>query len=146
MTNFRQVTDLISVSPQINQSDIDAAKAAGIELIINNRPDGEEVSQPTNDDLSAYAAEQGINWAFIPVVGGELTLDGIKDMGFALKDNKKTLAYCRSGTRSCNIWGLAAALHDTLPTSEIIERGAAAGYDLSGMAPTFDHLRTNVNA
>lgn len=144
MTDFRQVTDTVSVSPQISETDIDAAKAAGIELIINNRPDGEEASQPANDTLAAYAKDQGIEWLFIPVVGGQLTLDGIKEMGFALKEGKKTLAYCRSGTRSCNIWGLAAALNNSLPTNEIIERGATAGYDLSGMAATFDHLRTNI--
>lgn len=144
MTEFLKVTDGLSVSPQISADDIAQAAKDGIGMIINNRPDGEEASQPANSALAEVAEAQGIRWVHIPVVGGQLTMEGIEQMAMALRDNDtKTLAFCRSGTRSCTLWGLAEAFSGGLATDEILARGAAAGYDLSGMAPTLEHLRQN---
>lgn len=141
MSQFRKLTDQVSVSPQIREADIDEAAAGGVTLIINNRPDGEELDQPTNENLAAYAAEKGVSWAFIPVVSGQLTMESIIATSAALKDHDKILAYCRTGTRSCNIWGLAQAYASTLETGAILEKAASAGYDLSAIAPTLEHLQ-----
>ncbi len=142
MTDFKKVTDTVSVSPQIGKADIDAAAEAGFSLIINNRPDGEEGGQPKNDDLAAYAQEKGLKWATIPVVGGQLTFESIEMMAMALKDaDGPVLAFCRSGTRSCTLWSLAQALTGTMETKDILAHAAKAGYDVSGMAPTLDHLK-----
>lgn len=142
MSDFRKVTDLVSVSPQIDKADIDAAADAGFGLIINNRPDGEEGGQPLNDDLSAYASDKGIKWATIPVVGGQLTFESIEMMAMALKDaDKPVLAFCRSGTRSCTLWSLAQAFSNSMETKDIVEHATRAGYDVSGMVPTLEHLR-----
>ena len=71
-------------------------------------------------------------------------MEGIEQMALALGErDTKILAYCRSGTRSCTLWGLAEAFTGGLATDEILAKGAAAGYDLSGMAPTLEHLRQN---
>ncbi|NVJ96916.1 MAG: TIGR01244 family phosphatase [Alphaproteobacteria bacterium] len=142
MSDFKQVTDKVSVSPQISKADIDTAAEAGVELIINNRPDGEEGGQPANADLAAYAAEKGLKWASIPVVGGQLTFESIEMMAMALKDTSgPVLAYCRSGTRSCTLWSLAQAFMGSMETPDIVDHAAKAGYDVSGMVPTLDHLR-----
>ena len=144
MTDFRILTDDVSVSPQIGKSDIDMAATMGVVMIINNRPDGEEAGQPTNDELMAYAAEKGIKWAHIPVVGGSLSLDDVKAMGHCLADvDGRVLAYCRSGTRSCTVWSLAEAIGGDMPVEEIIATGAGAGYDLTHMEPTLHALRAN---
>ena len=42
MSQFRRVTDQLSVAPQISLGDVDEAARQGFRLIINNRPDGEE--------------------------------------------------------------------------------------------------------
>ncbi|MFC4346362.1 TIGR01244 family sulfur transferase [Kordiimonas lipolytica] len=142
MSDFKKVTDTVSVSPQISKADIDAAADAGFTLIINNRPDGEERSQPANADLAAYAAEKGLKWASIPVVGGQLTFESIEMMSMALKDaDGPVLAFCRSGTRSCTLWSLAQALTGAMDTKDILDHAAKAGYDVSGMAPTLEHLK-----
>lgn len=142
MSDFRKVTDAVSVSPQISKADLDAAAEAGFSLIINNRPDGEEGGQPTNADLSAYAEEKGLKWATIPVVGGQLTFEAIESMAFALRDaDGKALAFCRSGTRSCTLWALAEAFANGLSTADIVDHATKAGYDVSGMVPTLEHLR-----
>tara|TARA_R110002096_G_scaffold280753_6_gene474887 strand:- start:1834 stop:2271 length:438 start_codon:yes stop_codon:yes gene_type:complete len=140
MSQFRKLTDHMSVSPQITTADIDEAVADGVELIINNRPDDEEMGQPSNDELAAYASEKGLKWVHIPIVSGQVTMEAISITSAALKDADKILAYCRSGTRSCNLWGLAAAYAGSEETAAIIEKSAAAGYDLSSMASTLKHL------
>jgi len=143
MTAFREVNEKVLVSPQIGKACIDAAAEQGVTLIINNRPDFEEATQPTNAELAAYAESKGIKWAFIPVVAGQLTMQGIEEMSYALRDSEKVLAFCRSGTRSCNMWGLAEAYTGGTATPDILSAAIGAGYDLTGIAPTLEHLHTN---
>lgn len=145
MSQFRKLTDHMSVSPQISTTDIDEAAADGVELIINNRPDDEEMGQPSSEELAAYAAEKGIKWAHIPIVSGQVTMEAISVTSAALKDANKILAFCRSGTRSCNMWGLAVAYAGSEDVTSILEKAAAAGYDLSGMTPTLKHLHGTEN-
>ena len=143
MSDFRKVTEQVSVSPQISTADIDTAIADGFTLIINNRPDGEDDGQPTNESLASYAQEKGLAWAYIPIAGGNLTLEAIESTSFALRDNEKVLAFCRSGTRSCNLWGLASAFTASEDPTDIITKAGAAGYDLTGLAPTLQHLHSS---
>jgi len=143
MSDFKQLTSKITVSPQISTACIDEAADMGVTLIVNNRPDGEEEGQPTNEELASYAASKGIKWAFIPITPGQMTMEGIESMSFALRDSDKVLAYCRTGTRSCTLWGLAEAFVGGLKTPEILNSAKDAGYDLSGMVPTFEHLHSN---
>ena len=59
-------------------------------------------------------------------------------MAAALGDGP-TLAFCRSGTRSCNLWALArASLGDDAAT--LTATAADAGYDLRGLRPILDQL------
>jgi uncharacterized protein (TIGR01244 family) len=51
------------------------------------------------------------------------------------------LAYCRSGTRSCNLWALAAVKAGAHPDA-VMAKAAAAGYDLTGLRPLLDALST----
>jgi sulfide:quinone oxidoreductase len=46
---------------------------------------------------------------------------------------KPVLAYCRSGTRSIQLWGLASGIKGMSPDA-IVQAGAQAGYDLTGVA------------
>lgn len=146
MSEFKNLTDKIIVSPQISTASIDAAADMGVTLIINNRPDGEETTQPSNDELASYAESKDIKWAFIPVNPGQMTMEGIESMSFALRDSDKILAYCRTGTRSCTLWGLAEAFVGGTTTPDILASAAAAGYDLSSMAPTLEHLHANASS
>ncbi len=152
MTDFLKLTDTLSVAPQIFEDDITKAASEGFGMIINNRPDGEEAGQPTNAELAEVAANQGIKWAHIPVVGGQLTMEGIEQMAFALRDGTgdssdgRVLAYCRSGTRSCTLWGLSEAYTGGMETDRILHLASSAGYDLSGMAPTLEHLRQSAGS
>ena len=70
MTDFRRVTDQLSVAPQISTADLASAAAQGFKLVINNRPDGEDPAQPTSAEIEAAAKAAGLKYVHIPVRGG----------------------------------------------------------------------------
>ena len=61
---FRKVTENFWVSPQVQEEDIAAAADAGFRTVINNRPDGEELGQPTAAQVGAWAKAHGSFEAF----------------------------------------------------------------------------------
>ena len=46
---FRKLTDTVFASPQIGLAEVAEAKAQGIALIVNNRPEGESDDQTAGD-------------------------------------------------------------------------------------------------
>ncbi|MCU6454618.1 TIGR01244 family phosphatase [Sphingomonas sp. A2-49] len=140
MADIRTINDSISVAPQIDPDDIPAIKAAGFKAIVNNRPDAEEAGQPDGEAIRAAAAAAGLGYAAIPVTHAGFSHPQIDAMTQALvAADGPVLAYCRSGTRSCNLWALAAAKAGRNPEL-LVEQARGAGYDLSGMRPTLDAL------
>ena len=135
MTQFRRVTDQLSVSPQIALEDLQAAAAQGFKLVINNRPDGEDPAQPTSAEVEAAARAAGLDYIHIPVRGGP-TPDQVEANHRAIESaNGLVLAFCRSGTRSIVTWSLGEFQADARSREELVELGARAGYDLSGAFP-----------
>ena len=125
---FRALSDGVLVAGgQLLPGDVEAAVAAGVEVVVNNRPDGEEPGQPASADIERAARAAGLRYHHIPVAGG-IGPDQVAAMAAAM-DEGKLLAFCRSGTRSTWLWALAAhgrgADGDT-----ILASAAAAGYDL----------------
>jgi uncharacterized protein (TIGR01244 family) len=137
---MRKVDDSISVSPQIQPGDVAAIKAAGFVAIVNNRPDDEEPGQPSGDAIRAAAEEAGLAYTAIPITHAGFSLPQVEAMAAALAAaDGPVFAYCRSGTRSCNLWALAEARGGAHPAI-LIEKGADAGYDLNGIRPLLDQL------
>jgi uncharacterized protein (TIGR01244 family) len=132
MTQFRRVTDELSVSPQISAADVAEAARQGFKTVINNRPDGEDPTQPSGHEIEAAAREAGLAYFHIPVRGGP-TAEQVETMGKVLAQaHAPVLAFCRSGTRSIVTWSLAQALSGARSRDELIALGRNAGYDLSG--------------
>lgn len=135
MTDFRRVTDQLSVSPQIALDDLARAAGEGFKLVINNRPDGEEPGQPTSAEVEAAARAAGLDYVHIPVRGGP-TPDQVEANHRAVEAaGGPVLAFCRSGTRSIVTWSLGQFQADERMRDELVELGAQAGYDLSGAFP-----------
>ncbi|MDG2533554.1 TIGR01244 family sulfur transferase [Sphingomonas sp. HITSZ_GF] len=138
--NLRRVDDIISVAPQIAAEDIALLAEQGFSYVINNRPDEEEMGQPAGDTIRAAAEAAGLGYAAIPVTHAGFSSTQVEAMAAALADAKgPVLAYCRSGTRSCNLWALAEASRGGDPV-EITTKAAQAGYDISGIRPLLDQL------
>jgi len=138
--SIRQVTQNMSVAPQIAPEDVAAIKAAGFTAIVNNRPDDEEPGQPSGDAIRAAAENAGLAYTAIPVTQAGFSHPQLDAMAAALGGaNGPVLAYCRSGTRSCNLWALAEAKAGGDPAT-LSDQASTAGYDLGGIRPMLDAL------
>ena len=138
MADIRRLDDKTAVAPQLDPAELAEVRAAGFVTVINNRPDGEEAGQPEAAAIRAAAEAAGLNYHEIPVGQGGIGHDDLYAMAAALGDGP-ALAFCRSGTRSCNLWALARAKAGDDP-AELIAKAAGAGYDLRGLAPTLAAL------
>ena len=130
MSTFTTVTPSFSVAPQIGVADFATAAGEGFSRVINNRPDGESPDQPPNSAMEAAAKAVGLDYHWIPVTGAP-TPQQADAVVSAMSDGGKTLAFCRSGTRSITAWAIGQARSGSLPVGDLIQLGDKAGYDLS---------------
>jgi uncharacterized protein (TIGR01244 family) len=133
MSDFRRVTEDLSVAPQISVGDVAEAARQGFRLIINNRPDGEAPGQPTSAEIEAAARSAGLDYLHIPVTGGPTPAQVEAERVALDAADGPVLAFCRSGTRSIVTWSIGQAQSGERSRGELIGLGQAAGYDLSGV-------------
>jgi len=137
---FRKLTDTVFASPQIGLDEIAQAKAQGIALIVNNRPEDESDDQTPGPEIEAAAKAAGIAYVAIPVTHAGFSQGQVEAMAEALAGaSGPVLAYCRSGTRSTLLWALAEASRGADPAT-LADRAAAAGYDLAPVRAVIDML------
>lgn len=143
---FRRIDETVSVAAQITPDDVPAIAAAGFTAIVNNRPDGEEPGQPSGDEIRAAAEAAGLSYTAIPVTHAGFSHPQVIAMIDALQQaNGPVLAYCRSGTRSCNLWALAeAGLGEDADL--LTAKAANAGYDLTSLRPLMDAVRPDAES
>ena len=126
------VSDAFAVSPQLEPNDMRGLADAGFSTVICNRPDGEELGQPTVASMREAAEAAGLAFHHIPVSGGEFPPVAIKAFAKVREEaDGKVLAFCRTGTRSITLDALANVENETADAR--IERAQRAGYDLSGL-------------
>ena len=140
MTDFRRLSATMLASPQITPAEVTEAKALGVTLIVNNRPDGESDDQPSGAEIAAAAEAEGIAYVAIPVTAAGFSQPQVEAMRQALAAaDGPVLAYCRSGTRSTLLWSLAQASLGEDPDT-IAAAAAHAGYDVSPVRPAMEML------
>ncbi|PCD02337.1 TIGR01244 family phosphatase [Sphingomonas spermidinifaciens] len=140
MPDIRRIDDQISVAPQLLPEELAEVAALGFKAVVNNRPDDEEPGQPSDVAMREAAEAAGLAYTAIPITHAGFSHPQIDAMAAALKAaDGPVLAYCRSGTRSCNLWALSAAKAGGDPEA-ITEKGAEAGYSLTGLRPMLDAL------
>lgn len=138
---FRKLTDSVFASPQITVEEIGQAAAQGFALVINNRPEGEDPTQASGDEIERAARDAGLDYVAIPVTHAGFSQPQVAAMAKALEgaSGGKVLAYCRSGTRSTLLWALARASQGE-SFDALQPAAAAAGYDLTPIRPMIDVL------
>ncbi len=140
MPDIRRINDRISVAPQIDPADVTELARGGFVAIVNNRPDDEDAGQPSGDSIRRVAETLGLAYHAIPVTHAGFSAQQVEAMRAALDAAEgPVLAYCRSGTRSTNLWALSEASRGKDPEG-LIEQAAGAGYDLTGIRPLLDQL------
>lgn len=133
------ITGDFNVSPQISVEDVPALKAAGITLVICNRPDAEVPASHQADAIRDAVIAEGMGFVYLPITPQGVTMETVSQLSQMLKDRTgPVLAYCRSGTRSTTAWALGQA--GRMDTAEILSTTSAAGYELAGLRPTIEAL------
>ena len=140
---FRKLTDRILVSPQITLDQVADAKAQGVTIIVNNRPDDEEPGQVNGAAIEAAAKAAGIAYVAVPVAHGGFAPWQLDEMASALEPPEaggKMLAYCRSGTRSTLLWALTRARAGD-DGDVLAAQAAAVGYDIAPVRQIMDAVK-----
>ena len=106
---MRRVDSAFSVAGQLTADDITAVVEQGFAALINNRPDGEGGSaQALSSDIEKAALAAGLHYVYLPVIAGAITPAQALAMREALAiAPAPVLAFCRSGTRSVQLYKLA---------------------------------------
>lgn len=137
--DIRYLTPDYAVSPQIDPGDLAGIARAGFTTVICNRPDTENPEPLHMAALAEAAEEAGLTFIENPfgAMGiGPQTLDRQSDaIG---NSDGPVLAYCRSGTRSATIWAFSMA--GRMPTDDILQAAAGAGYALEPLRVQIDAL------
>lgn len=110
MTAIRQLTEEVCVAPQLAPEHMAELAKMGFKSVVNNRPDFEHgPDQPTSASIEAAAVAAGLEYRFLPVSGGYQTPEQIAAMAELLDAlPKPLLMFCRSGSRSTNLYVQAA--------------------------------------
>lgn len=146
MSAFRRLSDTMFASPQITPDDVATAKAEGITMIINNRPDGESDDQTPGADIEAAAIAAGLKYVAIPIGQAGFSEPQVKAMNEALAaSDGPVLGYCRSGTRSTFLWSLAQSAKGADP-EDTARAAAGAGYDVSPIRSAMDIFVAQANS
>ena len=126
---IRQLDDRVMVSGQVAPHEVAGLAEQGFTILVNNRPDGEEASQPLAGEIEDAAAAAGISYRFVPILRGIGPAD-VEEMQKALREAEggKLLAFCRSGTRSALALALAKREEGT-SAEEVVRQLNEAGFD-----------------
>jgi uncharacterized protein (TIGR01244 family) len=127
--NIIKLSEHVAVAAQITPEDVRAIAAAGYTVLVNNRPDGEEPTQPVGEDIAAAARAAGLEYHYMPVTAQSFPGSGFDELGDLFDDpDRPVLAFCRTGTRSANLWVAAC---DVPERDRAIATAKQAGFDLS---------------
>ncbi len=128
----RELDENMSVTPQIQVSDIETIAKLGFKTIIANRPDQEEFGQPAMEEIEAAAKAAGLDFIYQPVISGQFSQHDLDSFTNNYNNAAKPLlGFCRTGTRCTILWGLSNVGNYDVETR--IAKAADAGYDLSGL-------------
>ncbi len=138
---LRNIDEGIFITGQIFEDMMQEIKNENFCMIINNRPDYEEINQIKNEDLKYLAESLGVNYYSIPFSGNNLQNNQIKEFANLVQDyDKKALIFCRSGARSSLIWGLASIMYLGVNEDEVIKKITNIGYDASIIPKMVEHF------
>ena len=136
---MRKVTNHYFVSQQVESTDVKSLKEQGFYSIVGNRPDGEEPNQPDFKSIEKECLKSGIKFYYYPLSPGDLNLERILETKAIIEEDKKTLAYCRTGTRCITLWACAEVANREI--KEILKISDIAGYDLNHMEEILSSLK-----
>ena len=101
----------VYASGQLFEHDLRLAAKQGVRSIMNNRPDGESVGQPSSADIAKVAEELGMTFVHFPVDPKSITRQDAEAFAKICDElERPLLIFCRSGARSTKIWEMAESM------------------------------------
>lgn len=110
MKHYQALNEQVSVSDQVDLTDLPKLQKKGIKFMICNRPDHEDEGQETFEMIKQECQQLGMLVAFLPFSSYQIQDDDRDKLVELLKLNHRTHLYCRSGARSKRLWRAANAL------------------------------------
>lgn len=126
----------ISVSGQIDPSDLRELKAQGFNVIVDARPDGEVPPTHQSDVMKTAAETEDLSFFYIPMTPGTLPSERAAADFITATTEGRVFAYCGGGPRAVVLASFAAAA-ESHHLDTILSEARAAGIDLS---PARDEL------
>lgn len=127
--SFTKLSSAFSVSPQISEAAVERAARDGFRLVIDCRPDDEELGQPNFRDVAEWAAKHGLSAKHVPVTPSNIDDASVADFAGALATaGGPALGYCKSGRRASALWALSQAM--PLGAEAVLSAAKEAGVDL----------------
>ena len=105
--NLIQLNKQVSVSGQITVEDIAALRDTGIELLVCNRPDDEDVGQTPFSEIKQAAESAGLATDLLAFSSYQIENEDRDKLVKLIESGQKIHLYCRSGSRSRRLWGAA---------------------------------------
>jgi uncharacterized protein (TIGR01244 family) len=99
-----QLNKQVSVSDQMTVDDVAEVVANGVQLLVCNRPDDEDVGQTPYQEIKAEAERQGLATHLLAFSSYKITNDNRDQLVELIKTKQKIHLYCRSGSRSRRLW------------------------------------------
>lgn len=110
--------------------DLKEARKQGVKSLINVRPDGEQDGQLDNTAYQRWATELGLEYAYLPVAGGNYAPNDVAIFDELLRClPTPILAVCRTGTRAMHLWALVQKSRGQT-TQSIVDKGSKVGIDV----------------
>src|SRR6202795_3681995 len=126
---FVKVTRKLAVVPQPKLSDFQELRRRGFTTVVNNRPDGEEPSQPGSAAEEEAARAAGLAYIHIPVTSTAMTENDARRLKETIEQAPgPVVAHCRSGARSFYLWVLSGDL-DPLSDEDLLTKARELGVD-----------------
>lgn len=137
---IRELEPAFWVSAQLHPADMVELAQAGVKTVVNNRPDGEEPSQPTDRELQAAAEAVGLAYVSIAFRGMNAKPAQVRALAELVSASPgPILGFCQSGFRSAVLWaGVGMGLGRSF--EDVAARAGAAGYDLGKRQSTVQSL------
>ena len=105
-----QMTSQVSVSDQINVDDVQTLLGEGVELLVCNRPDGEDSDQTPYAMIQNEAEKLGLETDSIAFSSYRIQPESRDAFIKLIRTRKRIHLYCRSGSRSERLWREANAI------------------------------------
>ena len=140
---MKQLYKNIFVAGQIAPADFADLASAGIKVIINNRPDGEEIGQFSAEEAKQCAAKHGITYHYLPMTNGQpLPPTLVEEFKTVINStDEPILAHCRSGMRSAFLWALGQIPDGVVTVDQAIDAAQAAGIPLGNARAVLEDVQ-----